>query len=349
MTPKSLLRHKLAVSPLADLATGSAFRTVIREIDAIAPPERGEARRAVQRQGLLRPAGGAARAQASTTWRSCGWSSSIRSRSSTLAAAAGALPERRGGLVPGGAGEHGRLELRRPADRGGAGGARRSRPSVPSMSAGRRPRARRPGLPRTHAAEQAALVRRRAWHRTDLSRRQPHGRRPDMATEIKVPTLGESVTTATVARWLKQPATRSRPTSRWSSWRPTRSPSRSSARRRRARRDRVRRGRRGRGRRRARHWSRTAPPPPRRSRADAGAGASAAAPPRRARPAAPPASTRRRRRPARSPPRARRRRPHAPLPAAAKMMTEQQRRAPPRSAPAPARTAASPRATCWRS
>ena len=26
-----------------------------------------------------------------------------------------------------------------------------------------------------------------------------------MATEIKVPTLGESVTTATVARWLKQP------------------------------------------------------------------------------------------------------------------------------------------------
>jgi len=26
-----------------------------------------------------------------------------------------------------------------------------------------------------------------------------------MATEIKVPTLGESVTTATVARWMKQP------------------------------------------------------------------------------------------------------------------------------------------------
>ena len=26
-----------------------------------------------------------------------------------------------------------------------------------------------------------------------------------MATEIKVPTLGESVSTATVARWLKQP------------------------------------------------------------------------------------------------------------------------------------------------
>ena len=37
-TPKSLLRHKLAVSPLADMATGSAFRLVIPEIDEIAPP-----------------------------------------------------------------------------------------------------------------------------------------------------------------------------------------------------------------------------------------------------------------------------------------------------------------------
>jgi 2-oxoglutarate dehydrogenase E1 component len=38
-TPKSLLRHKLAVSPLADFAEGSKFRFVIPEIDAIAPPE----------------------------------------------------------------------------------------------------------------------------------------------------------------------------------------------------------------------------------------------------------------------------------------------------------------------
>jgi 2-oxoglutarate dehydrogenase E1 component len=37
MTPKSLLRHKLAVSPLADFAGDSHFRTVIDEIDAIAP------------------------------------------------------------------------------------------------------------------------------------------------------------------------------------------------------------------------------------------------------------------------------------------------------------------------
>ncbi len=36
MTPKSLLRHKLAVSPLADFAEGSRFQHVIPEIDAIA-------------------------------------------------------------------------------------------------------------------------------------------------------------------------------------------------------------------------------------------------------------------------------------------------------------------------
>jgi 2-oxoglutarate dehydrogenase E1 component len=40
MTPKSLLRHKLAVSSLAEFAPGSAFRYVIPETDAIAPPEK---------------------------------------------------------------------------------------------------------------------------------------------------------------------------------------------------------------------------------------------------------------------------------------------------------------------
>jgi 2-oxoglutarate dehydrogenase E1 component len=38
-TPKSLLRHKLAVSPLAELAGDSGFQFVIPEIDPIAPPE----------------------------------------------------------------------------------------------------------------------------------------------------------------------------------------------------------------------------------------------------------------------------------------------------------------------
>ncbi len=35
MTPKSLLRHKLAVSPLADFGPGSAFRPVLPEIDTL--------------------------------------------------------------------------------------------------------------------------------------------------------------------------------------------------------------------------------------------------------------------------------------------------------------------------
>jgi 2-oxoglutarate dehydrogenase E1 component len=40
MTPKSLLRHKLAVSSLAEFGPGSAFRHVIPEVDAIAPEEK---------------------------------------------------------------------------------------------------------------------------------------------------------------------------------------------------------------------------------------------------------------------------------------------------------------------
>jgi 2-oxoglutarate dehydrogenase E1 component len=39
MTPKSLLRHKLAVSTLAEFSTGSRFRTVIAETDRIAAPD----------------------------------------------------------------------------------------------------------------------------------------------------------------------------------------------------------------------------------------------------------------------------------------------------------------------
>jgi 2-oxoglutarate dehydrogenase E1 component len=38
-TPKSLLRHRLAVSPLAEMAEGSRFRFVIPETDALAPPD----------------------------------------------------------------------------------------------------------------------------------------------------------------------------------------------------------------------------------------------------------------------------------------------------------------------
>jgi len=40
MTPKSLLRHKLAVSPLADFAEGTSFRPVLGEVDQLVAPEK---------------------------------------------------------------------------------------------------------------------------------------------------------------------------------------------------------------------------------------------------------------------------------------------------------------------
>ncbi len=43
-----------------------------------------------------------------------------------------------------------------------------------------------------------------------------------MATEIRVPTLGESVTEATVGQWFKKVGDTVKRTSRWSSSKPTR-------------------------------------------------------------------------------------------------------------------------------
>ena len=40
MTPKSLLRHKLAVSPLSEMEEGTSFRKVIGEVDTLAPNEK---------------------------------------------------------------------------------------------------------------------------------------------------------------------------------------------------------------------------------------------------------------------------------------------------------------------
>jgi 2-oxoglutarate dehydrogenase E1 component len=51
MTPKSLLRHKLAVSPVSEFTGNSRFRPVIGEIDPIAPP--AEIRRVVLCSGKV--------------------------------------------------------------------------------------------------------------------------------------------------------------------------------------------------------------------------------------------------------------------------------------------------------
>ena len=51
MTPKSLLRHKLAVSPLADFSDGTYFRPVLGEVDTLVAPEK--VRRVVMCSGKI--------------------------------------------------------------------------------------------------------------------------------------------------------------------------------------------------------------------------------------------------------------------------------------------------------
>ena len=79
MTPKSLLRHKLAVSSMDELAKGR-FQTLIPRQHRHGRREEGQARRRLRRQGLLRPAGRSAEARSSTMSPSSASNSCIRSR-----------------------------------------------------------------------------------------------------------------------------------------------------------------------------------------------------------------------------------------------------------------------------
>ena len=113
-TPKSLLRHKLAVSPLSDLAEGSRFRFVIPEIDAIAPPEK--VRRVVLCSGkvyydLLTER----RAHEMNDVAIVRLEQLYPFPENTLGRVLAPYHRCRRRVVPGGAGEHGRLEFRRPA------------------------------------------------------------------------------------------------------------------------------------------------------------------------------------------------------------------------------------------
>ena len=89
MTPKSLLRHKRAVSNLADMAEGIELppgddrrrRGRLRRGRRHAEARRqDQPRHPLLGQGLLRPGGAAAPRPAATTSTSCAWSSSIRGR-----------------------------------------------------------------------------------------------------------------------------------------------------------------------------------------------------------------------------------------------------------------------------
>ncbi len=155
--PKSLLRHKLAVSPLADFAEGTRFQYVIPEIDAIAPPEDSPPRRDLLRQGLLRPAAGTA-VEGDQGHRADPAGADLSVPGNQPRPGARAVSERRRRLVSGGAGEHGRLALRRPA------ASRRCssrldmkvrRPVYVGRDAAASPAT---GLAKTHMAQQARLV-----------------------------------------------------------------------------------------------------------------------------------------------------------------------------------------------
>ena len=130
MTPKSLLRHKLAVSKLKDLAKGSSFHRVLwddadRDRGAATrrpscvPDEQDQAGRALLGQGLLRPAGGARRPRPRRRLPDA-----ARAVLPVPGAVAhqGARPLQAGAdrLVPGGAEEPGLLVLRRAEPRVGA-------------------------------------------------------------------------------------------------------------------------------------------------------------------------------------------------------------------------------------
>ncbi len=109
MTPKSLLRHKLAISTLEDLANGS-FQTVIPEIDSL-DPKKVDRVSAVQRQGVLRPAGEASRGRP-RRYRDRPYRAAVSVPGRRPGGSSGSVQEPQAHrLVPGRADEPGRLVL----------------------------------------------------------------------------------------------------------------------------------------------------------------------------------------------------------------------------------------------
>ena len=165
LTPKSLLRHKKCTSFLSDMTPGTSFHRVLRDqAEAVpgattvqlVPDDQIRACRAVQRQGLFRPDGGAREAR-----REPHPDPAHRAALSFPGKCAGPgaepLPQGRTGLVPGRAAEPGRLDLRQ---------ARASKTPWPSWAARQASRyTGRPeyastaaGLMKQHLAELAAFL-----------------------------------------------------------------------------------------------------------------------------------------------------------------------------------------------
>src|SRR6185437_65908 len=141
--------------------------------------------------GLVRPAACAPRAQIRRR-RDPAHRTALSVSGKDAGDGAGALQERRAGVVPGRAAEHGRVAFRRPPHRSGGGKAR------PQGQARRLCRAAGNGGDRDRPIA-AAQRRTSAAGRAGAERRSVR-----MAIDIKVPALGESVTEASVGRWLKK-------------------------------------------------------------------------------------------------------------------------------------------------
>ena len=196
MTPKSLLRHKLAVSSLEEMAAGArGSSTVSARPTPIAAPE--QVQRVVLCSGKVYYDLLARRRERGIDDVALLRCEQLYPFPSSLPGA-GALPQRRDGVVPGGAVEHGGLafmDRRTEAVLGALGGTAKRLRYVGRHAAS----SPATGLARTHAAEQVAPGKRRPCTRLICHRmttRQDWTRLP-WPTEIKVPSLGESVTSAT--------------------------------------------------------------------------------------------------------------------------------------------------------
>ena len=197
MSPKSLLRHPQATSR-ARRPRGGALPPGDR---GRRRPGRDDAGRALLGQALLRarrgPAGGRGEARGARPARAALPDRGGRGARGHRAAAPGG----RARVGAGGAVEHGSVGLdRRPAR------AASSRPGAARVAAAvgePRPRARRRGTSSSRSSSSA----RRSASPCRGSRASPRARRRSaeaMAIALKVPSLGESVTQATVGAWLKK-------------------------------------------------------------------------------------------------------------------------------------------------
>ena len=136
MTPKSLLRHKRAVSTLSEISGESSFHRLLWDDAQLLPNQPiklvkdSKIRRVVHvlGQGLLRPLRGAREARHQRHLPAARRAAlSVPGQGADHRAVA--LPQRRDGLVPGRAEEHGRLVVHRPVSRMGARPYRRQAPA----------------------------------------------------------------------------------------------------------------------------------------------------------------------------------------------------------------------------